>query len=139
MLQRTKKQRCAGRLRRGNAAIELAVILPLISLIIFGSVEVCSQIHTKQAIESAAYECARVAISAGATNEDIEAKMNQILSARNITGGELKMVPSDIEDVERGERIRIKLSAPSSSNSMALTSFVKTGDIKAECVMVKEL
>lgn len=124
---------------RGNAAVELAVTLPLMALIVFGSVEVCSHIFTKQAIESAAYECVRLAISAGATDTQLQTKMDEILTARGITGATLTTTPSTIAGVERGERITVTISAPASSNSMALTSFVATGNIQAECVMVKEL
>ncbi len=138
-MHRTRIQHRARRPRYGNAAIELAVTLPMMATIIFGSVEVCSQIYTKQAIESAAYECARVAISSGATEDDVEEKMEEILKARNIKEAKLKVKPDDLEDAERGERITIRISAPAKENSMSLTRFIKQGTIEAECVMIKEL
>ena len=124
--------------RQGNAAIELAVTLPLMALIVFGSVEVCSQIHTKQAIETAAYECVRTAITASATDAQVQAKMTEILASRGINGATLATKPSSINNVKPGDRITVTISAPAASNSMALTSFIKKGSILAECVMVRE-
>lgn len=150
MINRQEKRGCADRActvlrrraiprRRGNAAVELAVTLPLMALIVFGSVEVCSQIYVKQAIESAAYECARVAISAGATDTQLQTKMAEILAVRGINDASLVTTPASINSVNRGDRIVVTISAPASSNSTTLTRFVKTGSIQAACVMVKEL
>jgi len=138
MLRQTTGPRGSRQPRRGNAAIELAVTLPMMAMIVFGSVEVCSQINTKQAIESAAYECARTAISAGATDARVQQKMAEILAARGIEDATLSTNPESVNNIKRGERIKVRISAPAASNSLALTSFVKTGTILAECVMVKE-
>jgi len=138
MWQRSKYTYSARSTRRGNAAVELAVTLPLMALIVFGSVEVCSQIHAKQAIETAAYECVRTAIAAGSTDAQVQAKMTDLLSARGINGASLVTKPGSINNVKRGKEITVTISAPASSNSMTVTSFVKKGTIKAECVMVKE-
>lgn len=138
-LHRTQRQRGAGRFRRGNATIELAVTLPLMALIVFGSVEVCSQIYTKQAIESAAYECARLATSNGATDAQVQARVTDILAARGINDAALVTTPVSINNVKRGDQITVTISAPAASNTMALTSFVSQGTIEAACVMVKEL
>lgn len=132
------KQRLSCRPRRGSAVIELAATLPLMALIVFGSVEVCSQIHTKQAIASAAYECVRAAISAGATDTQIQTKMTEILAARGINDATLSTKPESVNNVKRGENIKVRITAPAASNSLGLTSFVMQGTIQAECVMVKE-
>lgn len=138
MPRQTESRRRANAARRGNAAIELAVTLPLMALIVFGSVEICSQIHTKQAIATAAYECARTAIAAGATDTQVQTKMADILAARGVKDATLLTKPESVNNVKRGDRIWVMISAPTASNSMALTSFVKTGLIQAQCVMVKE-
>jgi len=125
--------------RRGNATIELAITLPLMAIIVLGSVEVCSQIYAKQAIESVAYECVRVAISSGATDAQVQAKATQILNSRGIKNGTLVTKPASINNVKRGKEITVTVTAPAASNSMSVTSFVKQGTIEAACVMVKEL
>ena len=66
-------------LSRGNAAVELAITLPVMVTILFGSIEICGQIFAKQAVETAAYECARDAVDAAGTDAQVVARMNEIL------------------------------------------------------------
>ncbi len=128
----------AGR-RRGNAAVELAVTLPVIVTIVFGSVEICSQIYAKQAVETAAYECARVASGAAGTDADVQARMAELLSVRGIQGGAVSTTPASIEGLSRGTPIAVLVSAPFATNSLVPAKYFGQANIQATCVMLKEL
>ena len=54
--------------RRGIAAVELAVCLPVIVLLVFGSIEASSFIFLKQSLNVSAYEGIREAIRVGSNN-----------------------------------------------------------------------
>jgi Flp pilus assembly protein TadG len=75
------------RKRSGSAVIELAIILPVIVLITFGTLEICDGIFLRQKIELAANEGARVAIRKNSTKADVEAAIKKNLDARGVTYG----------------------------------------------------
>ena len=52
----------ASRSRRGQAAVELALVLPLLLLVIFGAVEFGTAMYDKQVVTNASREAARAAI-----------------------------------------------------------------------------
>ena len=132
------ESRRAGARRRGNAAVELAFTLPLIITIVFGSVEVCGLMFARQALQSVAHECARVAIGATATDSDVQTRMSEIATQRGITSVTVTTTPSSIEGLTRGTKITVLASADASSNTI-LTRLFTQQDIQANCVMVKEL
>ena len=125
--------------RRGNAAVELAITVPIMATIIFGSVEVCSLIHTKQALLSAAYECSGVAINSMGTDADVQARMTEILTQREIVGGSVTTTPASIENIRRGTQITVRVSAPAARNSLVALPVYGATIIEAKSVMLKEL
>lgn len=74
----------AGR-RRGAAAVETALLLPLLILLAFGSIELSNMIFLKQTLSIAAYEGARAATRPGATAEQANTRVREVLAARKIT------------------------------------------------------
>ena len=125
--------------RRGNAAIELAITVPIMATIIFGSVEICSLIHTKQALIAAAYECSSVAIKDSGTDKQVNARMKEILEQRGITKGSVTTTPASIENIPRGTKITVRVSAPAAGNSLVRLPVYGPANIEATCAMVKEL
>ena len=124
--------------RRGNAAVELAITLPIIATVIFGSIEVCGLAYNKQAIVSAAYECANVAILAEGTDAQVQARMSSILTQRGITGGTVTTTPASIEGIPRGTQITVLVSAPVLGNSLIPIPAYGPANIQASCMMLKE-
>ena len=58
------------RQRHGAATVEFAVVLPLLVLLVFGSVELTRGLMLRHSADNAAYEAARTAIVPGATAEE---------------------------------------------------------------------
>ena len=92
----------------------------------------------RQALQSVAHECARVAIQPTATNADVQSRMTEILSQRGITDASVVTTPSNIEGLPRGTQITVLVTADASSNTI-LTKFFTQQDVQTNCVMVKEL
>ena len=88
-----RSERRRSRQRSGNAAVELAITLPLMMTIVFGSVEVCQLIHSRQAIEAAAYQCALIGIDSEGTDADVVTRMNEILTQRGVQSGTVVTTP----------------------------------------------
>jgi Flp pilus assembly protein TadG len=124
--------------RRGVAAVEFAVCLPVIVLLVFGSIEASSFIFLKQSLHVAAYEGARDAIKLGSNNSGATDSVQNILASRNVRDFQVAFPNGDVSKAKRGEEIAIEVSAPTSTNSPLAGRFVSNRTLTARVVMVKE-
>ncbi|QDV70902.1 TadE-like protein [Rosistilla carotiformis] len=138
MTQMTPVRRARAHARRGTAIVEFAVCLPLLALLVFGTIEAASRIFLKQTLSISAYEAARQAIRVGSTTESSKASGDAILAARKVKGSKVTFAPTDITNASRGELIKVSVSAPTKDNSQVLGKFIADKTITATVVMVKE-
>ncbi|WP_417747062.1 TadE/TadG family type IV pilus assembly protein [Rosistilla oblonga] len=138
MIQQPPIQRPRAKSRRGTAIVEFAVCLPLLALLVFGTIEAASRIFLKQTLSISAYEAARQAIRVGSTTENSKASGDSILTARKVKGSQIVFSPADITNASRGELISVSVSAPTRDNSQVLGKFIADKTITATVVMVKE-
>jgi hypothetical protein len=124
--------------RRGAAAAEMAICLPLMVMLVLGSIETCSMIYLRHSLTIASYEAARVAINFDGTNADVLARAQEILDAREVADADIDIEPSDVELVERGQPISITVSAPSDSNNILPPWFYGGKTLSHRMTMVKE-
>ena len=124
--------------RRGSALTEFALVLPLLVLILFATVETCSMIHLQQALKVAAYEGARVSVIPGTTPTNVEATVKQILSDRRIAGGTVSVTPSSYPTEKQGTFIRVTASAPAKGNSLVGAWFYGGRTLTTSVEMMKE-
>ena len=137
MKMRTAKTRRL-RKRRGVAAVEFAVCLPVIILIVFGSIEASSFIFLKQSLSSAAYEGIREAVRSDSTTADATSRASNILDSRLVQGFQVSFPGGNVENAERGDEIVIEVSAPTQPNSPLAGNFIANRTLTARVVMVKE-
>jgi Flp pilus assembly protein TadG len=124
--------------RRGAAAAELAICLPLIVFLLLASLEACSMIYLDHGLSVASYEGVRVAINYDGTTAATRARCNEIINNRGITAATVAIVPSDVAMVERGERIKVTVSAPCDENAIVPPWFYGGKTMTSSTTMVKE-
>jgi hypothetical protein len=124
--------------RRGVAAAELAVCLPVVVLLVIATLEACSAIFLKQSLTCAAYEGVRTAIEEGATTANVQAACNQILSDRKIKGATIELSPSNIAALNPGDFIDVTVTAPCGPNSLVPAAFYRGRSLKATASMMIE-
>jgi hypothetical protein len=124
--------------RRGLATVELAVCLPVLVILVFGSIEASSYIFLKQSLNAAAYEGIREAVRVGVGNANAEDRVNNILNARGVTGFNVNFPGGNVADLSRGEEFAIEVSAPTATNSPLVGQFIPNRILTARVVMVKE-
>lgn len=124
--------------RSGTAAVEFAVCLPVIMLLVFGAVEASSYVFLKQSLNVAAYEGVREAIRSGATSVDARSRAVNLLNARNVRDYRVTFPAGAAEEARRGDRVVIQVSAPAQTNSPLAGRFVANRQLTATVVMVKE-
>ena len=124
--------------RRGAAAVEFAVCLPVIILLVMGSIEASSFIFLKESLGVAAYEGAREAIRNGSVSADADSRARSILTARQVQGFQISFPGNDPTTARRGDEIIVQVTAPAAINSPLAGQFVADRLLSSRVVMVKE-
>jgi Flp pilus assembly protein TadG len=137
LLKRTRRH-TARRNCRGVAAVELAVCLPIVVLLVVATIEACSAVFLKQSLTVAAYEGVRTALVEGATASNVQAACNQVLADRNIEHGTITVSPTDIASLSVGEFVDVTVSAPCNENSVVPANFYRGRRMSATASMMIE-
>ncbi len=124
--------------RRGAAVVEFAVCLPIIMLLILGSIEATSAIFLRQALTTSAYEGIREAVRTSSTTSDATARAQAVLTARQIRSSSIRFTPADIQSASRGSIVIIEISAPFGANSPFMGRVIVDRMNTVRTVMVKE-
>lgn len=124
--------------RGGVAAVELAVCLPAIVVIVFAAIESCSMIFVTQALHAATYEGAREAIQRSSVNADVVARTQQILDGHGVVGATISLSPSDISTVAAGELVRVTVRVSCDANRISPPFLFGGRNIEIQTTMAKE-
>jgi len=125
-------------LRRGTALVEFAICLPLLTVLLLGTIEASSMIFLKQSLTIAAYEGARTALRPGATAAGVIADCTQITTDRGLHDVTVTLTPDNLTNLPAGDFITVQVSAPCESNSLFATWFYKSQVLSAEFEVMKE-
>ncbi len=124
--------------RHGIAAVEFAVCLPVLVLVVFASIEACTMVFLKEALTMTAYEGSRIALTPGMTEADVTTTCQQILTARNISDATISEVPNNLATTPAGDPIAITVTAPCSSNAVMPVWFYGGTSLNGKAVVMKE-
>jgi Flp pilus assembly protein TadG len=124
--------------RKGAAVVEFAVCLPVILLIVLGSIEAASMMFLRQALVQSAYEGAKVAIRNNGNNADANAAIQAVAAGRRINQLTVTFEPADVSTVAQGDTVRVTITAPGDTNSFIPFGPFKNKLVAAQAVMVKE-
>ncbi len=124
--------------RRGAAIVEFAVCLPIVMILILGSIEATSAIFLRQALTTSAYEGIREAIRTSSTTAEATARAQTVLTSRQVRGSTIRFTPALTESAARGSNIVIEISAPFGANSPFMGRVIADRINTVRTVMVKE-
>lgn len=124
--------------RKGAATVELAVCLPVLALLVFGSIEAASFIFLKQSLQVAAYEGVRGAIRSDASDALAVGKARAILDSRVVRDANIRFPAGSVGSIARGQQVVIEVSAPTRTNSPLAGQWVANRTLTARVVMLKE-
>jgi len=97
------------RTRRGAAAVEFAVIAPLLFAVVLGLVEFGRAIMVQQTLVSAARESCRVAVLAGTTKQDVTDRATASLNAAGISVFTITMNPDPPSSAAEGSPVTVTI------------------------------
>lgn len=118
--------------------IEFAVCLPVLMLLILGSIEATSAIFVRQALTTSAYEGIREAIRLSGSTASANTRAQNVLTARGIKSSTITFSPASVETVARGSRVEIQVSAPYKANSPFFGNVIADRINTVRLVMIKE-
>lgn len=137
-MRRQQKQHIQHFKRRGIAAMEFAVCIPILLVLIIGTIEACSMIYLKQTLVTAAYEGVRASVLLDSTASDVTDACNRILTSRNTKGATVTISPANFETQPAQTWITVRVSAGGGDNSVVAGWFYDQLTIAGEATMMKE-
>lgn len=127
------------RRRRGAAAVEFAIVLPLFILMIVGILEFGRMIMVQNVLTNAAREGARLACIDGSTEATVQAAVTTFLINASVTGVTVTCTPSTLSSVAPGSQITVQTSVPFSDVSWVSSPWLATDvTLSASCMMRRE-
>ena len=123
MAVRLREVRCG---RRGAAAAEMALVLPIFIAIVVGMLEFSQAFMAKQAVTAAAQDACRVAILDGSTLTSVQSRAQTTLSASGIgpTAATITTNPTAPSSGGYDTPVSVTVSVPYSAVSSVATWFL---------------
>ncbi|MCU0718937.1 MAG: pilus assembly protein [Pirellula sp.] len=135
--KRIQTRPCNGAWRRGAAAVEAAIVLPVVVFVVFGSIELANGVFMKQSLAIAAYEGAREASRPGGTQAQAKSRIREVLSNKGVDNETVTFTPEITADTPRGTKIYVKVSAPVSTDSINPCKLLINRKLEQSVVMVR--
>lgn len=103
-------KRRLGKRRRGGAAVEMAVVTPLLLTLLFGIIEYGWAFAVKQSLVTAAREGARVASMPGSTDGEITARVADYMQPLGLDGFQIELERATTDNPVEKVRVWIAYS-----------------------------
>lgn len=126
------------RSRRAAAAVELAIVMPVLLVLVFGAIELADGIFLKQALSIAAYEGARAVSRQKGTAAEAELRVDEVLAARRITQYSLTIEPVATAETPRSTQMTVRLVAASNSISWSPLRLFSGKTLEKTVCMVRQ-
>lgn len=129
----------SGRRRSGAAAVEMAAVMPLLIMMIFGLIESARLGMVSQLLTNAAREGCRVAVVNGTTQAQVQARVNAVLQGSGISVGTVSPTPTNWASSASGTPVTVSLSVPYRDVSwLPVPRFLGNATIRASATMNSE-
>ena len=138
-IPKTKKGSVCGRVNRsGLASVELAFVLPVLLILVLGTIEVCQRIFLRQSAVIVAYEGARMAVRSTSSNSDVSDRCQAMLLQRRVTGAVVTVTPADLLSQPPGTQVNVQVVVPWAANSPTRFVLQDQGTISVDAFMLRE-
>jgi Flp pilus assembly protein TadG len=125
--------------RPGAAAVEFAVVAPILVLFAFGMIEFARVMMVEEVLTNAAREGCRKAVLPGSTSSDVTTVVNNYLTNSGITGANAPSVSPAPDSANAGDAITVTVSVPFNNVSwLPVPMFLGGKTLSATVVMCKE-
>ena len=132
--------------RRGVATVELALLMPFLTLILLAVCELGQTLKVEAIISQAARKACAVATSPASSNSDVIADAQALINASGLPGSSATVTilvnaqERNVASANRGDAISVSISIPHAAVSATRTNvFMVEGSIQSEsAIMIKQ-
>lgn len=126
-------------LRSAVATVELAICLPVLSLVVFGSIQATNLIFLQHAATAAVYEGTLEMAKTNATNASVQARIQQVLDAREVVNSTIKISPAgtDIAQIPPGTVLTLEATVDVRSNLSVYGFFAAPSQVTGRLVATR--
>lgn len=121
----------------GTAATEMAVSMPLLISLVFGSMEMANAVFLRQSVNMAAYEAAKVITRPGSNEVLARSRCDSVLAVRKVSAYTLSFSPTVTTATPRGTQVTVTLSVTASNLSYGPVQFMAGKTMTSTVVMVR--
>ena len=122
--------------RRGVLTVEMAICIPIVFLILMGTLEFSRMNMLRNSIDNAAYEGARRGVVPGATASDCLNTSLSVLTAVGARNASVSVTPPTIDD--NTTQVTVTISVPLSSNSWGPARFLSGATLRSVSTKSRE-
>ena len=124
--------------RRGIAALETAVTLPILAFLTFGSLELSNLIYLRQSMTIASYEGSRTVTRPGGSQALAQTRVQEVLNARGVTEFTVQFTPAVTTATARGTMVQVRVSSTNSSLTYAPFRLFTGSSVSSSTTMVRQ-
>jgi Flp pilus assembly protein TadG len=126
--------------RCGAAAVEFAMTVPIMLLLLFGALELGRMNMIRQTANNAAYEAARTCIVPGATKAEGVNAAKAVLDSIGVTYSDpvITLEPPAAEITDTTLSVTATVVVPYGTNMWVRPLFSKTGSATATCTLTRD-
>lgn len=122
--------------RTGAAAVEFALTLPVLLLLLFGGYELSRANMMMHTAEAAAYEGARVGIVPGASADAVRDEAQRVLNTIGVQNATIEIEPANLAD--ESDQISVTIEFSFADNSLLVPQFMGTQPFIRTCRLIRE-
>ena len=127
--------------RKGAASVEFAFCLPVLFMLTFGTIDICTMIFLNESASLAAYEGARRGVGRGYTNADATARVIEFLDERGImynAGSVCQISSPGFENADTLEHVTVTVTIPCAGNLLLPSDMIGNLVVSSDVTMRKE-
>ncbi|TWT55145.1 TadE-like protein [Rubripirellula amarantea] len=118
----TAIKRVTRRNRRGAAAVEFALVVPVVFLLFFAALEFTRVAMIRHTADNAVYEGCRVGIIPGATSDEVRQTATDIMATLGVTNVTVDVQPGNID--RDTDEVTVSIDIPLDANAYVPNQFV---------------
>lgn len=135
----SRRVRRLRRQRRGAAAVEFALVAPVLFLLVFGMIEFGRLVMVQQILTNASREGARLAVLDDVTVSDVSTTVSTYLTGASVSGATTSVSPDPLSTAAYGDAVTVTVSVPFSQVSWLPTpQFLSGTTLSAATTMRRE-
>jgi Flp pilus assembly protein TadG len=137
------RRRGTARGRRGTAAVEFAVLAPLLAALVMGGMEAGRALMAKVVLNDAARKACRAAILPTGSNSTVNSEVSDILQTNhgitfnsNMVTVQVNGTTADASTAKQNDRVSVKVAVAYSQFAWAPTFFLSNTTLESDTVVM---